>query len=213
LDEAIPTNDKEIDRKKVAGLYRRAADLLDNHGEYKEAYFLRYEAEMLDPIEVPVVPGQLCWWRYPKGVWGLGVVAHNRYGVYTQNGYLSFRSIEWELYEFKTAEIADTFDPPNPEPGKFVWWRDYEGLCDWSTAIYAGADYLLAVSGTTAKWIAIDSVDWKLAQIPAPGEVAVPLEELADVRRDISEGRYRAVSEWVKYYLERAEAERKEAKR
>jgi hypothetical protein len=105
--------------------------------------------------------------------------------------------------------LADELDPPRPEPGTVVWWRyKYAGGPEYKYLgiVEDSGEGIIDAGQEFREW---GDIEYKTAHILAPNEVAVPLEELIDVRKDISDGRYRAVSEWATYYVEHAEAEAK----
>ena len=80
--------------------------------------------------------------------------------------------------------IADELDPPRPEPGTVVWWRDAEGLGEWSL----GQIHNTRKVEFFGAW---KELDLEAVQIK-PARIAKPMQEIVDIP---------PVSEWPEYAL------------
>jgi len=114
---------------------------------------------------------------------------------------------EYNLDSSNLKALADELDQPKPETGTVVWWR-FRKDNEWQLGQVQEYNLLYSFGSDVDKEWA--DIEWKPARILADDEVAIPVEELIDVRKDISNGRYRDVSDWAKYYIDREEALRME---
>ena len=79
----------------------------------------------------------------------------------------------------RIESLADELDPPRPEPGTVVWWRDAEGLGEWSLG-------QINNNRKVEFFGAWKELDLEAVQIK-PARIAKPMQEIADIP---------AVSEW-----------------
>jgi len=118
--------------------------------------------------------------------------------------------------EDELNSLANELDPPKPETGTVVWWKRHD-YTKWNLGYVADRQYgvvpLNDEIGFDDYYLPWADVEWKPARILDDDEVAIPVEELIGVRKDISNGRYRDVSDWAKYYIDREEALRMERER
>lgn len=78
------------------------------------------------------------------------------------------------------TELADTLDPPKPEPGTVVWWRysTPEDATSWRLGAVHTDGQIYAFDSTAPRlW---NHIDYKPARILAPGEVAVTVPPVSE---------------------------------
>ena len=85
------------------------------------------------------------------------------------------------LTQASLTELADELDPPRPEPGTVVWWRDAEGLGEWSLG-------QINNNRKVEFFGAWKELDLEAVQIK-PARIAKPMQEIVDIP---------PVSEWPK---------------
>ena len=85
------------------------------------------------------------------------------------------------LTQASLTELADELDPPRPEPGTVVWWRDCDG--PW----HRGLSTLIGIVRVTLdgemQTYGWDEIEYK------PARIAKPMQEIVDIP---------PVSEWPK---------------
>ena len=80
--------------------------------------------------------------------------------------------------------IADELDPPRPEPGTVVWWRDAEGLGEWCLG-------QINNNRKVEFFGAWKELDLEAIQIK-PARIAGPMQEIVDIP---------PVKDWPEYAL------------